>query len=149
MGAARIALVGCGKSKLDRAAPARELYTGPLFRSALSYALEPDRFDSVYILSAKYGLLYLDEKIEPYDLALAQRDRAARVKWGRLVAASLDALHYRCPLDITCLAGRPYVDALLWMGEGYFFEHRWSLSAPLSGLGRGQRLAWFKQRRAA
>lgn len=31
----RIGLVGCGKTKLDNAAPARDIYTSPLFRAAL------------------------------------------------------------------------------------------------------------------
>jgi len=33
-----ICLVGCGKSKLDRAAPAKDLYTGSLFRAARAFA---------------------------------------------------------------------------------------------------------------
>lgn len=33
-----VVLIGCSASKLDRAAPARELYTGRVFKASVAYA---------------------------------------------------------------------------------------------------------------
>jgi len=43
-----------------------------LFSKAYSYAVK--NYDFVVILSAKYGLLFLDDKIEPYELTLINMD---------------------------------------------------------------------------
>lgn len=39
VGVERIVIISCGKRKLARPAPARELYTGPYFKAMLGYAL--------------------------------------------------------------------------------------------------------------
>lgn len=48
-------VIGCGKAKLDRAAPARELYTGSLFRMARRYAVASKR--PWVILSGAHGII--------------------------------------------------------------------------------------------
>jgi len=62
-------LISCVSKKLDRKAKARELYVSPLFRLNLKYALSL-RPDKIFILSAKYGLIGLNDEIEPYDITL-------------------------------------------------------------------------------
>lgn len=69
----RLIVIPCSAKKLDHAAPARELYTGPLFRSALLAAealVRAGRADHVMVLSAEHGLLELDQLVEPYDRKL-------------------------------------------------------------------------------
>ncbi len=73
-------VIPCGGAKLDRPAPARDLYQGSLFRHALRSVLKCIELDEqaglgkgrVLILSAKYGLVQLDDVIEPYDLTMGQ-----------------------------------------------------------------------------
>lgn len=146
----RVFLIGCGKSKLDRPAPARELYTGALFRKSLAYAeaeLGERREGEVYILSAHYGLTALGDELQPYDRTLARMSRDERTAWGWDVAG---VMHEVGLLEETgtlvLLAGRAYVDALL---EGIREVMREtgitgpSVQAPLDGFGIGERLAWL------
>ncbi|MBV7255077.1 hypothetical protein KQH21_31300 [Streptomyces sp. IpFD-1.1] len=63
-----VVVIPCSGAKLDRPAPAGDLYTGPLHTLARQAA---DALvaggGTVLVLSALHGLLTLDEKVEPYD----------------------------------------------------------------------------------
>jgi hypothetical protein len=88
----RIGLISCTKSKTAYPAPARELYSpSALFRGALGY-LE-GRVDVVYVLSAKYGLLPLDQVAAPYDVTLKDQSPAYRREWAAGVLRDLQARH--------------------------------------------------------
>lgn len=67
-----LVVIPCGGRKQPRRAPAATLYTGPYFRGCLAYARSVVAEDNIFVLSAKYGLLALDDAIEPYDLTLGQ-----------------------------------------------------------------------------
>ena len=56
-----IALIGCVKSKNKGIHKACELYNSPLFKYQLEYAKR--KTDKIYILSAKHGVLKLDDEI--------------------------------------------------------------------------------------
>ena len=131
----RIGLVGCGKSKLDHSAPARELYTGPLFRAALRYA--EATCDRVFVLSAKHGLLDLDTVIEPYDLRLKDLSPDELLSWGDAVSSAVMALT-GTPTEIIVLAGRDYSEALP-LADG------WTLTEPMFGMQVGERLRWLRE----
>ena len=65
----RLLILSCSRRKLDRPAPALELYDGPLFRvvrKAMRDGVGPGDV-AVYILSARYGLIPARRVIEPYD----------------------------------------------------------------------------------
>ena len=83
-----IALVSCGKAKLDHAAPAEELYTGNLFRAAFEYC-KARYWPMVYIVSARYGLLPPGQVVDPYDLTLTDLPNDSRIRWGRRVISDL------------------------------------------------------------
>lgn len=134
----RVALVGCGAMKLDHAAPARELYTGPLFRAALAYA-EDEAFDAIFVLSAKHGFVQLHQRLEPYDVALEGLSEDERKLLGALVVRDLAQELEGEPAEVTVLAAEGYV--------GLLDGAPWKVHAPLAGLGIGERLAWFKQQR--
>ncbi|WP_433517366.1 DUF6884 domain-containing protein [Nonomuraea sp. CA-143628] len=59
-------VIPCGARKLDHRAQAADMYIGSYHRACrrAAEALQPDR---LVILSARYGLLDLDDEIEPYD----------------------------------------------------------------------------------
>jgi hypothetical protein len=143
-------LVGCGKSKLDHAAPARDLYTGPLFRKSLAFAEKRHlpTTDSLFILSAQHGVVHPDEVLDPYDLHLAELPKAERGAWG------CGALHHLLiKLDVrmsdlrgfhfTVYAGAAYVDALRHALDLLGAPKGWKINDPLKGLGIGDRLAWL------
>jgi hypothetical protein len=85
----RVGLVGCVKQKVDHPAPARELYVSPLFRGRRRYV--ENSCDTWLILSAKHGLLDLDQLVEPYDQSLVTASTASRREWSAMVLRQLDA----------------------------------------------------------
>ena len=104
-GILRIGLVGCALLKLERPAPARDLYSpSALFRWSLAYALK--HCDHAFVLSAKYGLVPLDREIEPYNQKLAPGEAAA---WAVNVLAALDRELPGRRLELVILAGDTYV----------------------------------------
>ncbi len=137
-----IGLVACSAQKLDRPAPAHELYCSPLFRKSLAYALS--RCTQVYVISAAHGLVALDQEVKPYDRRLNKKERAA---WGRRIASDLIARHGR-DVDYLILAGQDYavpVATGLRTHDG-FHEDGWRgvkierILQPLLGLQVGERL---------
>jgi len=139
----QIGLVGCGKAKLPQAAPARELYTGSLFRGALQVATARCG-PNVMVLSARHGLVPLDVCLEPYELSLLRLSRAEREAWGELVMNELEWRFMVPEAELFIFAGAPYVEALRpRLPEG------WTLVEPLAGLQIGERLAWLAQERTA
>lgn len=146
-----IALIGCGKTKLDVAAPARELYTGPLFKAAREYVEGTGFYDAWYILSAKHGLVHPDTVLEPYDVTMPSR-RAERERWSANVDRGIGQL----TRDWTASGGFVQLDA--FAGDAYTAylrgrmhfvgRERHMLTEPLQGLQVGERLHWFAERRA-
>jgi hypothetical protein len=143
-----IGLVGCGKSKQAHAAPARDLYTGALFRKSLAYA--EARCSVVYVLSAKHGLLALDQVVEPYEFSLAELDAAGRERWA---GGIWDVIIARGHVDMSALlvlAGDLYFGPLFdaAVAQGLLVE----LLDPLRGKQIGERLRFLapgEARRAA
>lgn len=112
-----IAIVGCGKQKLDLegkgAVPIARLYTSTYYELKRDYAkVCCDRY---YVLSAKHGLalpgMYVEES---YDLTIDDLDDNALDAWAADVAGDLRAIGTHHPVDpIVVLAGKQYV-APLW-----------------------------------
>lgn len=132
-----IVLVACARQKRLQAAPARDLYISEWFRRARAYA---EAFgDRWYILSAKYGLLEPETRIEPYDQTLSALSRTARAEWGSATAGQIRAVLGSRPVTLQMLAGRGYRDPLLPHLAGY------TIDVPMAGLGIGQQIAWLGQ----
>lgn len=120
----QLVVIACGAAKLDRPAPASQLYVGGQFRLALAAAQQLAARADIAILSAKHGLLGLDQWVAPYDLKMGQAgsvttDQLARQATARgLTGCQVIAL---CP-------GR-YAQALadVWT----------DIQTPLAGLGIG------------
>lgn len=138
----RVALIGCGAQKAARTCPAREMYRSQLFQAALRWALL--HCDRVFILSAKHGLLRLDDVVEPYDETLPH-NVAGRLAWGRKVGAQIVGAVGEIEARLVVLAGEKYADAVSF--DDPEWEYEWE--EPLRGLEIGERLAWFKRQRAA
>lgn len=104
-----IALVGCVKTKAPWAAPARDLYTSPLFMARRRWVEE--RSDRWFVLSALHGLVDPDARLEPYDVTLKTMTPAARRAWSRSVLSDLrDAVGDLAGVRVRVLAGAEYRD---------------------------------------
>ena len=132
----KIVLIACASKKLSHAAPAGELYTSPLFRLSLAYArkLQPD---DIYILSAKHGLLDLDDVIEPYDTTLTRMSSTDVKQWAHEV---LEKLRSRADLKhdhFILLAGDRY--------RRYLAPHLTRHEVPMEGLPIGKQLQQLRR----
>lgn len=144
----RVAVIGCGKTKLGGTHPARALYTGPLFRAALAHAERTA--DRVWIASARYGLLDLDQVIDSYDQTLTGRPKREREDWGVAVARDLFAKLGGRRFELTILAGHDYASPIahqLYLASLRPDSTVLAIARPLDGLGVGQRLGWFRAQR--
>ena len=133
----RIVLLSCVSKKLDTKSRARDLYVSPLFRYALKYAESLDT-DKIFILSAKYGLVGLDEEIEPYELTLNGMKSIEKKVWADNV---LKQLASECDLDndeFVFLAGENY--------RKYMVPHIKNYNVPMQGLGIGKQLKFLKDK---
>lgn len=137
-----IGLISCSKAKTAYPAPARLLY-GPsaLFRGAL--ASLTGRADFIYVLSAKYGLVTLDQVLEPYNLALKEFSRSERTAWAKQVVGRLLTWHGAALKGSTCElhAGAAYRDPL----EALLIQAGATCICPVDGLTQGRRLAFYRQ----
>ena len=131
-----IVLIACASQKGARPAKAADLYQSSLFRKSMAYArsLRPD---AIYILSAKHGLLGVDDEIAPYNMTLNKMSRAATREWALRV---LDQLRQVADLQtdhFTFLAGEPYRRDLL--------PHTADYTVPMAGLGIGEQLHFLTE----
>lgn len=140
----QVALVGCGKAKLQHRAPAHELYTGSLFKAHLKEAAA--NTSHVYVVSALHGLLQLDEQVDPYDATLLEKPLAERVAWGQKVMDSLARLYPAGGVELLVYAGRSYADPLRAALESAP-RSEWTVTEPLRGAGQGARLRILKAAR--
>lgn len=132
----KVALIACTKSKLSVAAPALHLYRSPMFRWSAAYA-ERWGAESVYVLSAKHGVVEGSQVLAPYDATLIGAPRQVRREWAELALEELAARHD--------LARDRF---LLLAGEAYLGDLRSRLRQrvePLLGLSIGRRLARLRR----
>jgi hypothetical protein len=132
----RIVLISCVSQKLSYSAKAKDLYISTLFKLNLKYAekLEPDE---IFVLSAKYGLLPIDQEIEPYEKTLNNMRSSEVKEWANRV---LDQIKDVCPIDeteFTFLAGEKY--------RKYLLPHIKNAQIPLEGLRIGEQLQRLKR----
>jgi hypothetical protein len=126
------------KKKLDRPAPAQDLYTSSLFRKERSHAEATGTPWSV--LSTEHGLVTPATVLEPYDLRLSKTPSDYRRAWGARVVEQLKE-------TIGTLAGKV---SEVHSGSAHADAIRDRLRAegaeviePLHGLTMGERLAWL------
>jgi len=84
-----LVLISCGSEKLDRPAKAADLYTGPLFKLQLELARHWAKDKDIRILSAKHGVVALDQVVEPYDQMLTGAPAHVRREWEWKVVQQL------------------------------------------------------------
>ena len=136
-----LGLISCTKSKQNYPCKASDMYSASdLFRKAYSYATK--NYDFVAILSAKYGLLLPDDKIEPYDLTLNDISSRERKEWAETVFNQMRYMLRLEDLDkIFFHAGKKYREHLIPKLENIGIQ----CEIPLKNLGIGKQKAWYKE----
>ena len=133
---ATVVLISCVKRKLDHAAPAKDLYTSPLFRLSWKYAKTRNP-DKIFILSAKYHLLNSEKVVEPYDQTLNRMNSQDRKEWSAKVLKELRANTDTKNDRFVLLAGRSYLR--------YIEDEIVHKEEPLKGLSFGRRISRLKE----
>lgn len=137
-----VCVIACSASKASGAMPARYLYTGDLFQKSLRWAEASRRFDAIKVLSAKHGLVDIEQMITPYDTALHSMGFTARRAWAASVAHALvQQLADRA--EVVALAGQLYTEGLVLHLQ--VLAPNVGFSRPLAGMGIGEQKAWLKK----
>jgi len=128
-----IAIIPCGAKKRKDRSPAYAMYLGTYFKINLRYALSITNREYIFILSAKYGLLGLEDEIEPYNIKMGDPG-CVSVDFVLAQARRRDLLGETA----ICLGGHLYTDVMrqIWC------KH----VVPLDCVGRmGYQMQWLKR----
>ena len=126
-----IIFIGCGKSKNTKKCKAESMYLGNYFKTCLEYAkFLKGPNDSIYILSANYGVLPLDTVIEPYNKTLNTFSESQYNEWLNIVKNQLNLMNISCFEKVMFLCGKNYYKGLI----NYFNDYIVPLSS-YSGMG--------------
>ncbi len=132
-----IALISCVSEKLDHRAKVKDIYISPLFKKNMTYASHR-KVDDIFILSAKHGLISLDEEIDPYNLTLNDMSTRDKNRWARKVFNQIKD-HPDIPdikeVNFIILAGMNY--------RGVLEPVLPHVEIPLEGLPIGRQLEWL------
>lgn len=131
--------LSCVSEKADHKCKAEELYLSPLFQKSLAYArtLNPD---NIYILSAKYFVVDLDEEISPYDVTLKDMNADQKREWVDNVLKKCEEKGINRDDETVFLAGHSYLDYLVEYFSNYTIPYQ---DAGLEGI--GYILQWLDQ----
>lgn len=130
----RIVLISCVKKKLPHKAKVERLYVSPLFKGFLRYArnLNPD---SIFVVSAKHGLLKLDQEIEPYNSTLKDMSSDQVRAWADRVLEQLRQLADLQSDHFIILAGEKY--------RKYLVPYMASFEVPFQRMSFGKQLQYL------
>lgn len=142
-----IILISCSSKKQLRSMRAKDIYSSTLFQSSLAYAYSLDP-DQIYIISAKYFLLNLDDIIDPYNITLTYIPPQKRknnlivlndeekANWSHNVIKKLEKFTNLNYDKFIILAGKEYVKPLR--------NKILHLEDKLSGMKNGERVNWLR-----
>ena len=129
-----VAFISCVKEKRIGEYKAKDLYISDFFRKSLGYV--NNKYDKIFILSAKYGLLDLNDKIENYEMTLNDFSKIEKVEWSVMVCNQLETKVDDSD-DLYFYVGNNYREHLLPLLSNKCF-------VPLEGKGIGEQLQYFK-----
>ena len=127
----RIVLISCVSKKLLKKTKAKDLYTSTLFKLNLKFA-KTFKTDNIVILSAKHGLINLDDEIAPYDVTLNNMKADGIKSWSSRVLAQLKDKFDLQKDHFIFLAGDKY--------RKHLIPHIASYDIPLQGKRIGEQL---------
>jgi hypothetical protein len=128
------------KEKVDRRAPARELYVSDWFTKAIAFVESSGM--PWFILSAEYGLVEHDMIIAPYERTLSKQSSAERHAWAQKVIAQMELALPNVD-QVVLLAGIKYREFLI----DYLTKRYTNVHLPMRGLKIGEQLSWLSRHR--
>lgn len=133
----KIVLISCASKKLAYKSKAEDLYISTLFRLSFAYAkkLKPHK---IFILSAKYGLLNLNDEIATYNETLNNKPASDIKIWAEKVIFKLGKIANLQNDIFIFFAGRKYRE--------YILPHIRYYKIPLKGLKIGEQLKFLKNK---
>jgi len=132
----RIVLISCARKKLSDSAKSKDLYISTLFKLNLKYANRLNA-DGIYILSARYGLLGLEQHIDPYEKTLNTMSASEVKQWSLQVFEQIKKVSAIEDTEFVFLAGDKY--------RKYLLPHMNNFQIPLKGLPIGKQLKKLKE----
>ena len=129
--------LSCVSKKRDYPCITKDMYTSDLFNKSLSYATKIAKPENVYVLSAKYGLLELNQQIEPYELTLNTMNMRQRKEWANKVLIQCKEKGVSFDEEAVFLCGKRYREFLM--------DKFKNSTAPLKHMGIGEQLAFYKK----
>jgi len=135
--AKKIVLISCASKKLAFKSKAEDLYISTLFRLSLAYA-KKSKPDKIFILSAKYGLLNLNDEIAPYSETLNDKPASDIKTWAEKVVTDLGKMVNLKNDMFVFFAGKKYREFILPYIRYY--------KIPLKGLRIGEQLKFLKNK---
>lgn len=126
--------LSCVKTKRKYRCKAKDMYISPLFIKSLEVARKITNDKHIFILSAKYGLLRLDDIIEPYNETLVNTPIYKKIEWGSKIINQAKVLDIELNGGIY-LCGEAYLEGLKDIKK----------RTPLKGLSMGNRLKYFNK----
>lgn len=140
MHASELFLVSCVNKKAPAPRKAKDLYLSPWFVKAKTYVESTKQ--RWFILSAKYGLVEPNCKIDPYDKSMNSMPIYERQEWAedvfkelRLHIVDIDAIYF--------LAGQRYREFLVPKLRDFDDVN---VYVPMEGLRIGKQLRWLDER---
>jgi len=130
-------LVGCGKQKQEDKQPVWKLYTSTYFESKMSAAMV---MGHPYIVSGKYGLVSVGERVQPYEETWRDYEMSVRRERAREVVQSLPSRYGEVVLLLGRVYADPIVDALAEMRPSV------DVTDPFADCsGMGEQMAWCNE----
>lgn len=145
-----IVLISCVSRKGNTRAKAKDLYKSALFKWSLAYG-ETLRPDKIFILSALYHLLDLEQEIEPYDVTLSYLSPSQKAKKPNLkVLTKTEASEWgeKVLIQLNDQADLKNDKFIVLAGESYLNPIKNSLinfEEPLKGVVQGKRPGKLKE----
>lgn len=85
----KVVLLSCAEKKLTSKSKARDLYSASLNFKNILNKVEADSPDYIFIVSAKHGLVELDQELEPYDFTINDLNEKEKKEWAKQITKKL------------------------------------------------------------
>lgn len=111
----KVALISCTRRKKPYMCTARELYSeSERFANALAYVENPvNQYEKCYVISARYGLVDLDQQLSPYDCDLLEFPPQEQACWAGYVAQLLQWKDVDCKCKVIVHADNLYGNLII------------------------------------